>query len=214
MVATTAYRLDDRVDSHSFDALTRSLAAPRTRRGLLGTIAAFGAGLLGAKSADAQVSQAQCGNVTCRTNPARCNAGCVCCDYGNGNSRCRPPGTCSPGVVLCPPGQVLGPSGVCAAPTTTTTAAPCPPFTSPCGDACCTDITGVSCDENGCCQTRLRDRRFPAQGSCTAEVPCCSGRLCQSGRCCEPLDSACTDPQGNECCDGLVCLGGRCVAAA
>ena len=53
------------MDPRSFDALTRTFAAPKTRRGLLGAIAAIGAGLLGAKAADAQVTQAQCGNVVC-----------------------------------------------------------------------------------------------------------------------------------------------------
>ena len=99
-----------------FDSLTRTLATPKTRRGLLGSLAAVAAGLLGARATDAQVTQAQCGNVTCVTNPGVCKPGCVCCVYGNGNSRCRPPGTCSPGTVTCPPGQVVGPSGGCVAP--------------------------------------------------------------------------------------------------
>jgi hypothetical protein len=115
------------VDPHSFDLLARSLAAPKSRRGLLGSLAALSAGLLEAGHAGAQVSQLSCGNKICASNPGICNDGCVCCVYTNPitgrvfNSRCRPPGTCSPRTVACPPGQVLGPSGVCAAPTTTTT---------------------------------------------------------------------------------------------
>ncbi len=97
-----------------FDALTQSLASATTRRGLLGTLAALGAGLLGARATDAQVTQAQCGNVTCKSNPGKCATGCVCCVYPNGNSRCRPPQDCTaPGTPT---------------PTTTTTRHPRPPF--------------------------------------------------------------------------------------
>ncbi len=70
---------ETRVDARRFDSLTRSLAAPKTRRGFLGTLAAVGAGFFGARIADAQVTQAQCGNTSCRTNPGKCAAGCVCC---------------------------------------------------------------------------------------------------------------------------------------
>ena len=87
------------MDPRRFDTFARSLATPKTRRGLLGTLAALGAGLLGARAADAQqVTQASCGNVVCNGNGCACRAGCVCCTYSNGNSRCRPPGTCSPGT--------------------------------------------------------------------------------------------------------------------
>ena len=77
------------MDPRSFDALTRSLAAPRTRRGFIGSLATFGAGMLGARSAGAEVRQRDCGNVVCGSNPGVCKAGCVCCAYPNGNSRCR-----------------------------------------------------------------------------------------------------------------------------
>lgn len=115
------------MDDRRFDSLARSLAAPQTRRALIGALAAFGAGVLGSRAAVAQVTQVQCGNKICASNPGVCNPGCVCCVYPNGNSRCRPPGTCAPGTAVCPPGQVLDPSGVCVTPTTTTTPAPCGP---------------------------------------------------------------------------------------
>ncbi len=88
------------MDPRRFDSLARSIAAPKTRRGLLGTLAAFGAGLGGARAGDAQVSQAQCGNKVCASNPGVCTGGCVCCAYSNGNSRCLPPTKCTaPGTV-------------------------------------------------------------------------------------------------------------------
>lgn len=98
------------MDPRRFDSLTRSLASPKTRRGLLGSLAALGAGLFGARTADAQVTQAQCGNKICAANPGVCTNGCVCCVWSNGNSRCTPPGNCTGTVV--------------AGATTTTTQAP------------------------------------------------------------------------------------------
>jgi hypothetical protein len=74
------------MDPRRFDALARSLVAPKTRRGFIGGLAALGAGLLGANAAEAQVSQAQCGNKICKNNPGVCVPGCVCCAYPNGNS--------------------------------------------------------------------------------------------------------------------------------
>ena len=65
------------------------------------------AGVLPTRRAKALVSQAQCSNKSCKNNPAVCTNGCVCCVYANGNSRCRPPGTCSSGQTVCPPGLVL-----------------------------------------------------------------------------------------------------------
>lgn len=147
------------MDPRSFDALARSLAAPKTRRGLLGGLAALGAGLLGARASDAQVSQTQCGNVFCGSNPGVCTNGCVCCVYGNGNSRCRPCVSCSPGTVACPPGQVLGPSGVCAAPTTTTTTIPPPTTTATTTTPTTTTTTTAP----------------PLQGTCTAGADFCGG---------------------------------------
>ena len=89
------------MDERRFDSLSRSLAAAKTRRDLLVGLAALGAGLIGARTADAQ---AQCGNKTCRNNPGKCSSGCVCCEYGNGNTRCVPAGGCT-GTVACPTGS-------------------------------------------------------------------------------------------------------------
>ncbi len=76
--------------------------------------------------------------------------GCVCCVYTNAvgqvtNSRCRPPGTCSPGTQI--GGTTPAPTTTTARPTTTsaptttsttTTAAPgCPVGSTPCNGVCC-----------------------------------------------------------------------------
>ena len=72
------------MDPRSFDRLARSFATPKTRRGLLGAVAALGAGLFGARGAGAQVTQTYCGNQAVRqTNPGSCKPGCVCCVYTN-----------------------------------------------------------------------------------------------------------------------------------
>ena len=120
------------MDPQRFDSLARTLAAPKTRRGLLGAAAALVAGLTGRRAVGAQVTQAQCGNKVCAANPAVCTNGCVCCVYGNGNSRCRPPGDCT--------GTIAGP----------TTAPPCSPQNGPCtvSDDCCGD---GFCNDTGHC---------------------------------------------------------------
>ncbi len=112
------------VDSRSFDRLARSLATPKTRRGLLGSLAALGAGLFGTRAVDAQVTQVSCGNQVCASNPGGCKAGCVCCVYPNGNSRCRPPQDCAA------PGTVATTTTTPAPTTTTTTPAPTTTTTS------------------------------------------------------------------------------------
>ena len=90
------------MDGNQFDDLSRKLAIGISRRR---AVAGVLAGLLGAlglvKAADAQVTQAQCGNKVCAANPGICTNSCVCCVYSNGNPRCRPPGTSSPGTELC-----------------------------------------------------------------------------------------------------------------
>ncbi len=120
------------MDPRRFDTLARSLAVPKTRRGFLGGLAALGAGLLGAGAAvraDAQVTQAQCGNVVCASNPGICKPGCVCCVYPNGNSRCRPPQDCTaPGTVATT--TTSAPTTTTIAPTTTTTTTAAPTTTT------------------------------------------------------------------------------------
>ena len=89
-----------RMEGNRFDNLTRTLASTKTRRGFIGTLAALGAGLTGARGVEGQ-SHASCGNVLCWSNPGVRAAGCVCCGYSNGNSRCRPASQCTgPGSVI------------------------------------------------------------------------------------------------------------------
>jgi hypothetical protein len=90
------------MDGSRFDEIARNLARGTTRRGLVAGLVGIAAGIGAGRRGAAQVSQAQCGNMFCKDNPGVCKPGCVCCVYPNGNSRCRPPGTCSPGWETCP----------------------------------------------------------------------------------------------------------------
>ena len=90
------------MDDRRFDDLTRRLAHGVSRRAAMkgGVAALLGAfGLRG--HAAAQVSQAHAATLL-RREPGGCKPGCVCCVYANGNSRCRPPGTCAPGQEVPP----------------------------------------------------------------------------------------------------------------
>jgi len=176
------------VDPRRFDALARSLAAPKTRRGLLGTLgrlAALGAGLAGARNVEAQVTQTQCGNVTCGTNPGRCAPGCVCCTYANGNNRCMPPAKCT-GTIL-----------TTTTTTTTTTAPPC--------------ATGYE-RVNGVCFEISNDRPCTnqsddcfSQGSVDGSFnylcatshydhECSTNAQCPAGEACQQADGSCISP--------------------
>ncbi len=72
---TTKERRGTRVDSRRFDALTRSLAAPTTRRGLLGSLAALVAGV---RAASAQ-SDCPPGQTRNRKGDCNCPAGTDVC---------------------------------------------------------------------------------------------------------------------------------------
>src|SRR5215217_6954195 len=105
------------MDGDRFDRITRSLASGASRRrvlkGIAGGIAAGFAAVAGRREeAEAQVTQAQCGNVVCAANPGACADGCVCCVFSNGNSRCMPPGNCT-GTPTCGPGEIFDPVAGC-----------------------------------------------------------------------------------------------------
>lgn len=175
------------MDPLRFDRLARSFATPKTRRGLIGSVAALVAGAVGLRGVGAQVTQRDCGNVTCANNPGRCNPGCVCCLYPNGNSRCRPPGTCSPGRESCPADlPVFDPARGCVQ---CLDASQCPPPSDECAVAACVD---------GGCTTTVSD-----------DGATCPGGVCVGGVCC---DSGSDLPGGGEICDalngGFCCSGG------
>ena len=189
------------MDPRRFDSLTRSLASATTRRGLLGSLATIGAGLFGARgNASAQVTQVSCGNQFCASNPGGCKPGCVCCVYTNPitgtviNSRCRPPGTCSPGT------QVGGPT-TAAPTTTTTTVAP-------------TTTTTTTTTQAPTTTTSTTTQAPTTTTTTTTTEPPCAGITCDDACClpgqdaCLPNDSCaetCPGPGEAGCPAGCVC---------
>ena len=199
-----------RLDQNRFDDLSRTLATGLSRRATLKAAGAAALGLLGlrASTAEAQVSQLQCGNKFCASNPAICNDGCVCCVYPNGNSRCRPPGACAPGVTVCPDGEIADPILGCVA------AVGCPPFTTAvageCVDPCEADPDPCTGDCQSCAAAPNGSSICFNRASLLCEAFCSS-------------DADCTDPLRPQCvrivddCDGnglvevrTICTGLQC----
>ena len=211
------------MDGRRFDELTRALGSPENRRGfvkgLLGAgLAAVGLGRFSGSQADAQVSQVYCGNQMCASNPGGCKPGCVCCAYTNAvtgtviNSRCRPPGTCSPGTTVCPPGTFADPALGCVA---CLTAANCPAGGNPCQLATCTQgvcglqpgNAGATCGQTTCTGGAVTSYACNAAGACAANTPVpCDPFVCAA-------DSiACRTQCGDDthCVPGTFCNGGTC----
>jgi hypothetical protein len=197
------------MDGSRFDAFTKVLAAGISRRkvakGLAGGMIAGVAALLGRPGADAQqVTQAYCGNKVCADDPSVCNEGCVCCEFGNGNSRCMPPNNCQrlSGSVTCPAGESLCdgecvPGGCC----------PLQPDGGACttNEACCSGIC-----QGGSCVATIAGTCGPGQDYCTEgpDVSACGGGaclcfpsaqggvVCTGGAFCDESCSACEDAGG------------------
>ena len=190
------------MDGNRFDELSRRLATGVSRRAALKGAAAGLLGALGLRTAaGAQVSQAQCGNRTCKNDPAVCNDGCVCCVYPNGNSRCRPPGTCSPGTAVCPPGEVADSILGCVV------AGPCAGLDD--GASCGTGLvcSRGTCVGNGVCGTGSENTTGCGGPECNLGLSGClttneGGLVCASGISCEaePVCASSADcPAGQAC---------------
>lgn len=236
------------MDGRRFDELTRALSSPGSRRGflrgLLGAgLAAAGLGRLARNEAAAQVSQAYCGNTSCRNNPGKCKDGCVCCVFGNGNTRCTPPGSCS-GTPSCPPGKVADSVLGCVE---CLTAADCSdPVAGPCLVAACTagkcgsqpDNTGATCGTTTCESGAVTSYACLADGTCSpssttpcdpyicasdgvacsmtcvGDADCVAGAFCQSGQCVGDLGLGATCTANNQCLSGFCTNGVCCIVAA
>ena len=184
------------MDGTQFDDLSRTLARGISRRSAIKALAGGLLGALGIRgAAEAQVSQIQCGNVMCATNIGICAPGCVCCVYTNPitrtviNSRCRPPGTCSPAETRCPPDRpVYDPVRGCLC----TSATSCPqPAASTCRVATCA---------NGVCSTALA----------ASNAPCGTGKICCAGQVCTQVGTSTNCSGCGDVCDGVgeTCGGG------
>ena len=212
------------MDGTRFDDIAKTLARGTTRRRLLAGLAGGVLGALGLRGAGAQVSQAQCGNVVCKTDPGGCAPGCVCCVYSNGNSRCRPPGTCSPGSVACPADrprvdpvrgcvqcldatQCPAPAGACEA--VTCTNGVCGVGPAPAGTVCRPAIGPCDVAETctGSSTVCPPDAKLADTTPCDADGDACTvGDACQAGFCVPGLPRECRPCQ--------ECSGGDCVPVA
>jgi hypothetical protein len=211
------------LDSNRFDDLSRRMAAGVSRRATLKGAAAALLGAVGLRqAATAQVSQSHCRNERCGNDPGVCNAGCVCCVFPNGNSRCRPPGACNPGTEACPPGEVVDPilgcvpddvdcttapdgvwcapgkvclDGTCQGNAFCTTGEPCRDYVSGCGGPGC----GTAPGRNGCIRTAegglvcAGEFSFTDLTACLVSADCPDGFIC-SGSC---FDKYCYSLCGN-----------------
>lgn len=187
------------MDGNRFDDLSRLLGAGLSRRtAVRGAVAAVAASLGLRSAADAQVTQADCGNRTCANRPEVCNAGCVCCTYTNSrgkvtNSRCRPPGTCAPGATICPAGQIPDSVQGCVLDA-------CPPFQSRFMNTCVDP-----CDPDPCtgeaegCFARPDGTFFCGGNSSTSCVPCTSDAECTAGFENQCLLNSCEEVTGGFC---------------
>lgn len=183
------------MDGNRFDNVSRMFAAGISRRTTVKGAALALMGAIGLRDrAEAQVTQAQCGNKVCAKNPAVCNNGCVCCVGRNGNSRCRPPGECGPGTTVFPPCTDCA-VDVCGGP-------------SPCGEnpdtgscACSQTVQGTCacfqpiCDVGPVCSAESPD--CPAGFACV-NSECCGESFC-AALCATPVEppiSARSAPSG------------------
>ena len=173
------------MDPCRFDALTQSLAAAKTRRGLL---AGIGALLASARVASAQ-PPCPAGQIRNKKGDCNCPAGTDACPDGCYNRKSDPYNCGSCGNVclsgeVCQKGECRCPAGVVC----------CPQGTTNCFGSC----VDPASDSNNC-------------GSCgnfCSGSQVCSGGSCQSTGTCVPLYQACDF--SSVCCgfDG----GGPCLA--
>ena len=196
------------MDGNRFDELSRRLATGTSRRSIVTGAVSGLAGAIGLRlGADAQVSQAQCGNRMCKNNPGVCNDGCVCCVYSNGNNRCRPAGSCGPGVATCPPGEIAHPVRGCVAPpTTTTTTTVAPPATTTTTVAATTTTTTTTIAPCGPESTLCNGVCCASPCQCLVQTG--GGLACANPT--APSPRGCTGTEGGRCDAGFACIAGQC----
>ena len=199
------------MDDRRFDALARSLAAPKTRRGVLGGLVAFAAGALGASAKPCPPGHTRNKKGDCSCPPATdaCPDGCY--DLKRDVNNCGAcgrtciGGTCKKGECLCPAGTVLC-DGICRS---QASFAADPDNCGGCGiscddgDACTTDTcsggicqhTPVSCDDNNACTT---DTCNPVLGCQHQAISCDDSNPCTDDSC-NTATGCVNTPNANPC---------------
>lgn len=180
------------MEPRRFDTMARSLATPKSRRGLLAGIGLLAAEFLGNTSASAQPSTCppgtqpdkKAGGCRCAAGRDGCPLGCADLkrdplNCGRCSNACPRGAVCRKGRCECPPGGCTPESGDCD-------------LYSANGGACyTTETTSVCCaDQEAICFTNgsTQDRCCRLNGlACQTDTDCCSavagdGR-CNNGRC-------------------------------
>jgi hypothetical protein len=200
------------LDGSRFDALTRSLSEPGTRRRVLAGIAAGALGLAGLRPA---------GAVTCRTPGLTCRVDANCCSglcakdaTGRRRCRCQSPGDC-PLPDACHKATCT--AGVCGAVATVdllTDPANCGRCGRTCPDdphgdpACGGGVCALACDlgyapVGGACLGSF-GTACAASADCATELCACASADCATARFCAVLDSgrcihsAVATPEGDQ----------------
>jgi hypothetical protein len=166
-----SYQIDRRfitqgvsVDDSRFDALTKSLSAERSRRGVLGALAGAALASFGFGKAASAHACRSIGN-SCAANGDCCSGNCVSEGRTRKICHCSSPGDCPAGDQCHAPTCVGGACGLQVR------------INADCndGDAC---TTGDVCQENGTCAG--------APVVCTAPNECYTPGTCQNGTCSAP----------------------------
>jgi hypothetical protein len=198
------------MDGSRFDQLARALARGRTRRGILGGLAALAGGAVTANRAGAVIcppgqyagSGGRClckltgrppGANGCPCGAGQTNCSGTCVNLSSDLANCGSCGNACPGV---PNGVPVCIGGGCDI--------ECALAADPCGGECCGD--GEFCEADTCVSC------LATGAECASEFECCSG-LCDvySGQCIECAGAA--DPCGGTCCgEGEFCEAETCVA--
>lgn len=182
-----------------FEGLTRTLAVPRSRRGILGGIAAGSVVALIPAVAQAGTDPATPG-VCKKSGETSC-----CVNTSNDAGNC---GACGN---ACPPGQVCT-SGVCG----------CPPGLTQCGSLCISvGSDNLNCGSCGnVCPPGSACMGGRCQSCLCGSVVCTASDQCHVPGVCNPTTGQCSNPAapdgtpcstGNACVRGATCQNGVCT---
>jgi hypothetical protein len=173
------------MEDSRFDALTKAMATPTSRRQAL---KALGASVVGGILGLSRIGTALADKPLCRGNGSKCSLGKQCCS-----------GYCANNVCTCPPAPACN------------SACPCPSGSTCVNGTCCPSsqaCNGTCCPSGqGCCNGTCTDLNTTSNcGSCgnTCTSP---GQICQNGQCVTSnlYNCTCNDGTTPTACNALSC---------
>ncbi len=176
------------MEPRRFDSLARALAAGKTRRGILGGLAAF---VVGVHSASAQ-SSCPPGQIRNRKGDCNCPAGTDPCPDGCFNRR-SDPSNCGRCGNVCLTGEVCQ-KGACRCPNGVTCGATCTTCLNPV--PCGSEGEGFGCNSPLCFTTTEGNNTCSDADVVSEIIPCTSSDQCPSGYICAV----------GTCAAGSICL--------